>query len=76
MPPFPFLTPFSFSFFKDAIAKLGNSDSFPDWALPLKLKYISEEQASKESYEATFQVLKDKVVRERKHGKPDDAWRK
>ena len=61
---------------KDAIAKLGNSDSFPDWALPLKLKYINEEQASNEAYEATFQVLKDKVERERKHGKPDDAWRK
>jgi len=42
----------------------------------LKLKYINEEQASNEAYEATFQVLKDKVERERKHGKPDDAWRK
>ncbi len=46
---------------KDAIAELGRFDSFPDWALPLKLKYINDEKASHEAFDATFKVLKDRV---------------
>ncbi len=51
---------------KDAIVKLGNSDSFPDWALPLKLKYINEKQAINEASEVTFRVLKDKAEHEKR----------
>lgn len=47
---------------KPAIAELGKFDSFPDWALPLKLKYIDDEKASKEACEAAIQVMEDKVA--------------
>lgn len=50
---------------KDAIARLSGYDSFPEWALPLKRKYIDEERASNEACNAAFQVLKDKVDREK-----------
>jgi hypothetical protein len=53
---------------KDAIAKLGGCESFPDWALPLQIKYINDERASNEAAEAAFQVMKDKVDRENRHG--------
>jgi hypothetical protein len=49
---------------KDAVAKLAAYDSFPDWALPLKRKYINDERASIEAADAAFRVLKDKVDRE------------
>ena len=32
---------------KDAIVKLNRCESFPDWALPLKLMYINDERASR-----------------------------
>ena len=49
---------------KNAISKLAECDSFPDWALPLKLKYIDEDRALKEACSATLRVLEDKVNRE------------
>jgi hypothetical protein len=48
---------------KDAVGRLANCNSFPDWALPLKAKYINEEKASKEACEAAFQVMRDGVHR-------------
>jgi hypothetical protein len=50
---------------KDAIAKLSEYDSFPEWALPLRDKYIDEERARRDALEVTFRVMKDKVARER-----------
>jgi len=47
---------------KAAIAELGKFDSFPDWALPLKLKYIDDEKASEEAFDATLEILKDRVA--------------
>jgi len=49
---------------EDAIAKLAAYDSLPDWALPLKRKYINDERASIEAADAAFRVLKDRVGRE------------
>jgi hypothetical protein len=54
---------------KNAVEKLGECDSFPDWALPLKAKYINDENASKEAYGVAFQVLKDKVDQESGRGR-------
>ena len=50
---------------KAAIAKLGRFDSFPDWALPLKLKYLDDERASIEACDMTIQVMKDRIDREK-----------
>jgi tetratricopeptide (TPR) repeat protein len=50
---------------KSAIAKLAAHDSFPDWALPLKHKYIDDERASMEAAEVAFRVLRDKVDSEK-----------
>jgi hypothetical protein len=50
---------------KDAIAELGkidSLDSFPDWALPLKLKYINEQEASEEALDVTIEVMKDRMA--------------
>lgn len=49
---------------KEAIAKLSRFDSFPDWALPLKLKYLDDERARDEALKAVHQVIADKVERE------------
>ena len=54
---------------KDAIAELGGCDSFPDWALKLKAKYIDDDKASNEAYDVAIQVTKDKVEFEKRHGK-------
>lgn len=59
---------------KEAIAQLSRLDSFPDWALPLKLKYLDDERARNEAAEVACEVLKDKVVRE-KQGAVDAAGR-
>ena len=56
---------------KNAVANLTKFDSFPDWALPLKAKYINEEKASTDAAEAAFQVTQDKVRREKTHGKSE-----
>jgi len=45
---------------KEAIEKLRGFEQFPQWALPLKAKYINEEKAAEEACEMTFQVMKDK----------------
>jgi TPR repeat protein len=58
---------------KDAVAKLGDCDSFPDWALPLKAKYISDEKAREEALEVAYQVLVDKVEREKRSGNADNS---
>jgi hypothetical protein len=50
---------------KEAIAKLSQFDTFPDWALPLKLKYLDDERASIEACDVAIQVIKDKVEREK-----------
>jgi len=44
---------------------LANFDTFPDWALPLKLKYLDDERASIEACDVAIQVIKDKVEREK-----------
>jgi TPR repeat protein len=54
---------------KDAIARLNECESFPDWATPLKLKYIDEEKASQDAANVAFQVIKDRTESEiRKNG--------
>ena len=58
---------------KDAIKKLGKFDSFPDWALPLKLKYINEENASEEACDVAVQVMKDKVDQENRRDRADKS---
>ncbi|MBU0769638.1 MAG: hypothetical protein KJ687_11170, partial [Proteobacteria bacterium] len=58
---------------KDAIAQLSKCDSFPDWALPLKLKYINEENASNEAAEITHQVMKDRIISEKSYGRSSTA---
>lgn len=50
---------------KDAISRLTGYDSFPEWALPLKRKYIDEKRARNEALDAAIQVLKDEVDREK-----------
>ncbi|MGD1087139.1 MAG: response regulator [Verrucomicrobiota bacterium] len=50
---------------KEAIAKLSRFDTLPDWALPLKLKYLDDERARNEACEMAIQVIKDKVEREK-----------
>ncbi len=47
---------------KDAVAKLASLDSFPEWALPLKLKYINEEKASEEACEAFLEVMEEGIL--------------
>ena len=47
---------------KPDIAKLGDFKEFPDWALPLKFKYINDEKASEEAAEVAFQVMRDRIV--------------
>jgi hypothetical protein len=50
---------------RDAIVELNNCDSFPDWALPLKGKYINEEAARDELLDIAMEVMKDKVACEK-----------
>ena len=50
---------------KEAIAKLSRFDSFPDWALPLKIRYLNDERASREAAEMAIQVMTDKINREK-----------
>jgi TPR repeat protein len=60
---------------KDAIAELGkldSPDSFPDWALPLKLKYINEQKASEEALDATIEAMKDIVARQNRNANLSD----
>ena len=56
---------------KDAVARLAGHESFPEWALPLKHKYIDEERASCEAAEAAIRVMKDKIDREKAEGDYD-----
>jgi hypothetical protein len=49
---------------KEAIARLKEYDSFPEWAFYLKNKYINEDRAREEALNAATQVMKDKVGRE------------
>jgi hypothetical protein len=46
---------------KVAIAELNKCDSFPDWALPLKRKYINEETARNEALGVVHEVVVDRV---------------
>jgi hypothetical protein len=46
---------------KDAIEKLRDCESFPEWALQYKRKYIDDERASNETLEVTLQVMRDKT---------------
>ena len=54
---------------KETITKLNRCDSFPEWALKLKAKYIDDDKASNEAYDVAIQVIKDKVAFEKRHGK-------
>jgi TPR repeat protein len=53
---------------KEAITRLSHFDSFPDWALPLKLKYLDDERARNEACDMAIQVLADKVERKKGGG--------
>jgi len=55
---------------KEAVERLRGFESFPDWALPLKAKYINEEKAAEEACEMTFQVMKDKEDQEKRREAP------
>jgi len=50
---------------KEAVAKLNSFDSFPDWALPLKLKYLDDERAIDEVLDMKIEVMKCKIEREK-----------
>lgn len=50
---------------KDAVARLNQCETFPEWALVLKRKYINEDRALEEACDATFQVMVDQVDREK-----------
>jgi hypothetical protein len=50
---------------KDSIAKLRDCESFPEWALQYKRKYIDDERASNEAAEVAFQVMKDRIAQEK-----------
>lgn len=50
---------------KDAIAKLHDCESFPEWALQYERKYIDDERASNEAAEVAFQVMKDRIAQEK-----------
>ncbi len=50
---------------KDAITKLRDYESFPEWALQYKQKYIDDERASNEAAEVAFQVMKDRIAQEK-----------
>ena len=51
---------------KEAVARLSSCKEFPDWALPLKLKYLNERAAAEEAYAVASQVMEDKVREEQK----------
>ena len=52
---------------KDAITQLNKCDSFPDWALSLKAKYIDEDAARNEALDITIEVMEDAVACEKRH---------
>jgi hypothetical protein len=53
---------------KGGIAKLRDCESFPQWAFPLKQKYIDDERASKEAAKIAFQVIKDRMEQKQSTG--------
>lgn len=53
---------------KDSVAKLNRLTSFPDWALPLKRKYLDHEKASQEACDAEIQTMVSRVERENSLG--------
>lgn len=55
-----------------ALSRLGSLDSFPDWALPLKQKYINEQEAREEALDATMQVWEDRIAGQAKSANPSD----
>jgi len=57
---------------KDAVAKLAGYDSFPDWALSLKCKYINEDKASREALDVASQVLIDRSNAKSARANPSD----
>jgi hypothetical protein len=54
---------------KDAVARLVGHDSCPDWASPVKAKYIDEDRAREVALDVTLQVMKDMIARQ-KESKP------
>jgi hypothetical protein len=56
-----------------AIAELSKYNSFPEWALDLKSKYINDDKASNEACEVAFHVMQDRVAFEKRHGKRQDG---
>jgi hypothetical protein len=63
----------SWCFFSHTIAKLSRFDTFPDWALPLKIKYLDDERASIEACDMAIQVIKDRVEREKRRAEIDQS---
>jgi len=45
----------------EAVAQLRSCKVFPEWASPLKAKYINEERALEEATEIAFQVISDRA---------------
>jgi hypothetical protein len=53
---------------KEAIARLNQCESFPDWALRLKAKYTNEDVARNEALDVAFEVIKDRIACEKRLG--------
>jgi len=53
---------------KEAITKLRNCESFPQWALPLIQKYCDNDRASELASEISWQVKLDRMKQEKTNG--------
>ena len=51
---------------KEGVAALNRLSSFPEWALPLKQKYLNDEKAANEALDATLRRMKRRVDAERR----------
>ncbi len=50
---------------KTAIAELRDCETFPEWALQYKEKYIDDERARNEAVKVALQVMKDRIAQEK-----------
>lgn len=46
---------------REAVARLRSCETFPDWALPLKAKYINEDRAREEACDVAIRVIADRA---------------
>jgi hypothetical protein len=54
---------------REAIAKLAGLEAFPEWADNLRQKYIDDARGASEAAEMAFEVMRDKVLREKQERK-------